>query len=359
MKQLKSNPLLNEIRDLIESTKFKTATNINSDLVQLYWEIGRRLHLEILEDQRAEYGKQVISTISNQLLIEYGKGFSQRNIFNMLRFAQTFPDKEILQTLSAQLSWSHIVEIIYVEDSLKRDFYAQICRLERWSVRTLRKKMQGMLFERTAISKKPKELAIQELESLKNEDHLTPDLVLRDPYLLEFLRLDGEFKEKDLEDAILRELEKFILEFGTDFSFLARQKRLTIGNEDFYLDLLFFHRSLRKIIAIELKLGKFQAADKGQMELYLKWLNKYEKKEGESEPLGIILCAEKNHEQVELLELGQSSIHVAEYLTQLPSKKALEAKLHQAIEVAQDRFDKAVTYRESEILISHLDIKKA
>jgi predicted nuclease of restriction endonuclease-like (RecB) superfamily len=169
-----------------------------------------------MKDERAGYGKKVVSMVSEQLSIECGKGFSQRNVFNMLRFAQTFPDEEIVQTLSAQLSWSHIVEIIYVEDSLKRNFYAQMCRLERWSVRTLRKKMQGMLFERTAISKKPKELAKQELEALENEDRLTPDLVLRDPYLLDFLELDGEFKEKDLEDAILRELEKFILEFGTE-----------------------------------------------------------------------------------------------------------------------------------------------
>ena len=345
MTSLTSTALLNEIRELIDATKFRVAINVNSALVQLYWMIGNRIRLETLKNEKPEYGKQLVATISEQLQIEYGKGFSQRNIFNMLRFAQTFPEDEILQTLSAKLSWSHLIEIIYVEDSLKRDFYAQMCRLEHWSVRTLRNKMQGMLFERTAISKKPKELAKQELESLKNEDRLTPDLVLRDPYLLDFLRLDGEFKEKDLEGAVLRELEKFILEFGTDFSFLARQKRITIGNEDFYLDLLFFHRSLRKVIAIELKLGKFQAADKGQMELYLKWLNKYERREGESEPIGIILCAEKNHEQVELLELGQSSIHVAEYLTQLPSKEALETKLHQAIEIAQDRFDKSITYK--------------
>ena len=220
MQLLDSKYILNEIRLLIDSTKYKLAINVNSELVKLYWAIGNCLQSETLQDQRAEYGKQVISVISEQLLIEYGKGFSKRNVFNMLRFAQAFPDEKIMQTLSAQLSWSHIVEIIYLEDSLKRDFYAQMCRLERWSVRTLREKMQGMLFERTAISKKPKEFAKKELESLKNEDRLTPDLVLRDPYLLDFLRLDGEFKEKDLEDAILRELEKFILEFGSVFSFI-------------------------------------------------------------------------------------------------------------------------------------------
>lgn len=341
---LASESLLKEIRHLIDSTKYRLALNVNSELVKLYWSIGNHLRLEILNNQRAEYGKQIISMISEQLRFDYGKGFSRRNIFNMIQFARAFPDEQIVQTLSALLSWSHLTEIIYIDPPLKRDFYTEMCRLEKWSVRTLRTKMQSMLYERTGISKKPKELAKKELEALKREDRLTPDLVLRDPYLLDFLRLDGEYKEKDIEDAVLRELTKFILEFGSDFSFLGKQKRLTIGNEDFYLDLLFFHRSLRRLIAIELKLGKFQAADKGQMELYLKWLDKYEKKEGEETPLGIILCAEKNSEQVELLELGKSHIHVAEYLTQLPSKKELETKLHQAIAVAEDRFDKAQTY---------------
>ena len=252
---------------------------------------------------------------------------------------KNFPTYEIVQTVSAQLSWSHLIDIIYIEDPTKRDFYAEMCRLERWSVRTLRAKIQGMLYERTAISKKPEALAKKELETLRDKDLLTPDLVLRDPYLLDFLKLDGDFKEKDLEGAILKELQKFILELGTDFSFLARQKRITIGNEDFYLDLLFYHRSLRKLIAIELKLHKFSAADKGQMELYLKWLNKHERRKGEEAPLGIILCSDKNNEQVELLELAQSGIHVAEYLVQLPEREILQKKLHQAIAIAKKKFN--------------------
>ena len=166
---------------------------------------------------------------------------------------------------------------------------------------------------------------------------MTPDLVFRDPYLLDFLGLSDTYSERDLESAILKELERFLLELGTDFSFVARQKRITIDNEDYYLDLLFYHRGMRCLVAIELKLGKFQAADKGQMELYLRWLDKYEKREHEEMPLGLILCAEKSCEHVELLRLEESGMHVAEYLTDLPPRRLLEAKLREAIRMAREQ----------------------
>ncbi len=330
---------IKNIRSLIQSAKSKVAHNINSELVQLYWTVGFHIHTEILATNRADYGKKVIAALADQLTLDYGQGFSRRNLFNMVRFAQTFPDFTTVQTLSAQLNWSHIIEVIYIEDSLKRDFYTQMCQFERWSVRHLRSKIQGMLFERTAISRKPEKLIKQELETLKQEDRLTPDLTLRDPYLLDFLNLKETYSEKDFESAILRELGQFMLEFGSDFSFIARQKRITIDNEDYYIDLLFFNRSLKSLIAIELKLGKFKAADKGQMELYLRWLDKYERREGENAPLGIILCAEKRHEQVELLQLKDSGIHVAEYLTELPSQEILQHKLQEAIQLAEAKFE--------------------
>ena len=216
-----------------------------------------------------------------------------------------------------------------------------MARVERWSVRTLRQKMQGMLYERTAISRKPEELARQELEALQEEDLMTPDLVFRDPYLLDFLGLEDTYSERDLEAAILRELERFLLELGTDFSFIARQKRMTIGDRDFYLDLLFYHRSLRRLVAIELKLGSFDAAYKGQMELYLRWLDRYERRPGEEPPIGLILCGEKNREQIELLQLDRGEIRVAEYLVELPPKGLLEAKLHEAIRLARGQVEKA------------------
>jgi len=247
------------------------------------------------------------------------------------------PDYDIVQTLSAQLAWSHLLEIIYLKAPLQRDFYVEMCRLERWSVRTLRSKIRGMLYERTAISRKPEDLIRQELDALREDDRMTPDLVFRDPYLLDFLGLADTYSEKDLESAILREIEQFLLELGTDFCFVARQKRMTIGQEDFYLDLLFFHRSLHRLVAIDLKLGRFSAEHKGQMELYLRWLDKYERKASEDSPIGLILCSEKNQEQIELLQLDLGEIRVAEYLTDLPPQPLLEAKLHQAVITARAR----------------------
>jgi len=234
------------------------------------------LRQDILKEKRAEYGEQIIATLSQQLVAEFGAGFTARNLANMIRFAEVFQDEKILYTLCAKLSWSHFRLIIYLDDDLKRDFYAEMCRLEEWSVRTLEKKIAGMLFERTALSKKPEKLIREELDNLRSEDKLTPDLVFRDPYFLDFLGLKDSYSERDLETAILRELESFILELGIGFTFIARQKRITVDNVDYYIDLLFYHRKLRRLVAIELKLDKFQAADKGQMELYLRWLEKYE-----------------------------------------------------------------------------------
>jgi predicted nuclease of restriction endonuclease-like (RecB) superfamily len=255
----------------------------------------------------------------------------------MMAFAERFPAERILATLSQQLSWSHFVEIIALDDPLKRDFYVEMCRLERWSVRVLRQKIDRLLFERTAVSKQPEELIRRELDSLRDGDRLTPELVFRDPYFLDFLGLTGTYSEKDVEQAILRELEAFILELGTDFAFVARQKRITVDDEDYYLDLLFYHRRLRRLVAIELKLGKFQAADKGQMELYLRWLEENETKDGEEPPLGLVLCAGKAEEHVRLLRLGESGIRAAQYLTELPPPELLEKKLHDSIRLARQR----------------------
>jgi len=214
-----------------------------------------------------------------------------------------------------------------------------MCRVERWSVRALRAKIDSLLFERTAVSKKPAELARAELAALREEDRLTPDLIFRDPYILDFLGLRDRYLEKDLEDAILRDLETFLLELGGGFAFLGRQKRISIDSDDFYLDLLFYHRGLRRLIAIDLKLGDFKPDYKGQMELYLRWLAKHEQQPGEASPLGIILCAGKKQEQIELLELDQAGIHVAEYLTALPSRDLLRKKLHDAIAAARARLE--------------------
>lgn len=331
--------LLNDIRLMIEETRSKVAVTVNAGLTMLYWRVGKRINEEILKGKRAEYGEKIVSALSAQLELEYGRGFGKRNLFRMIRFAEVFPDPEIVSALLTQLSWTHFLQIIPIDDPLKRDFYAEMCRLERWSTRTLEKKIGGMLFERTALSKKPEMLIRTELDKLRDEDRLTPDLVFRDPYFLDFLGLTGAYQEKDLEAAILRELEAFILEIGVGFTFVARQKRIIVDGDDFYIDLLFFHRGLRRLVAIELKMDKLRPEHKGQMELYLRWLDKYERQKGEDAPLGLILCAGKKHETVELLELEKSGIRVAEYMTELPPREALEAKLHKAVEHARQRIE--------------------
>jgi len=259
-----SNDLISDIRSLIETTRHNVAVTVNAGLTILYWQIGSRIRQDILKEKRAEYGREIVVTLSRQLAVEYGRGFSRRNVFNMIRFAEVFSDERIVHALSAQLTWTHFREIIYLGNNLQRDFYAEMCRIERWSTRTLKSKIQGMLYEHTGISKKPEELIEKDLVALREEDRLTPDLVFRDPYFLDFLGLKDTFSEKDLETAILREMEGFILELGAGFSFIARQKRITVDDEDYYLDLLFFHRKLKRLIVIELKLGKFMAAYKGQ-----------------------------------------------------------------------------------------------
>ena len=337
-----SLPLLEDLRRMIEETRQGLAVTVNAALTLLYWHIGKRINEEILKGERAEYGEQIVSTLSRRLETEYGRGFSEKSLRHMLRFAEAFPDSRIVSALMRQLSWTHFLSIIYLQDPLQRDFYAEMCRIERWSTRTLQKKIGSMLYERTALSKKPEELARVELDNLREEDKLTPDLVFRDPYFLDFLGLTGAFQEKDLEAAIMREMESVILELGVGFAFVARQKRITLDGDDFHLDLLFFHRHLRRLVAVELKLDVFRPEHKGQMELYLRWLDAHERQPGEDSPIGLILCAGKKREQIELLELGSSGIHVAEYLVELPPRELLREKLHRAITFARERMGNAI-----------------
>lgn len=332
----KPNFVFNDIKLLIEQAKEQVAVTVNSVMSMLYWEVGNRILVEILKDKRAEYGKQVIISLSEQLTNEYGNGWSDKQLRHCIRFAEVFPEKEIVSTLWRQFSWSHLKEIIYIEEPLKREFYIEICKLEKWSVRTLRERVNSMLYERTAISKKPELTIKNELSQLKNEGKITPDLIFRDPYFLDFLGLKDTYSEKELEDAIVAELQRFISEMGEGFAFVARQKRITIDNRDYYIDLLFYHRRLKSLVAIELKIGEFEAGYKGQMELYLNYLHKYETLEDENPPIGLILCAGKNPEHIELLSLDKSNIKVSDYFTILPSKELLLSKLHKAIEIAKN-----------------------
>jgi len=256
-----------------------------------------------------------------------------------MKFAEAFPDPEIVATLSQQLSWSHFRKLLPLTQPFEREFYAEMCRMEGWSVRTLRGRIDSMLYERTALSKKPDELAKKELATLRSTGAVGPSLVLKDPYILDFLELKDHYLEKDFEDAILRELELFLLELGAGFSFVARQKRIQLDGEDFYIDLLFYNRKLKRLVAVDLKQGSFRPEFKGQMELYLRWLAKNEREADEGPPLGIILCAGANTKQIELLELDAAGIHVAEYLTVLPPEEVLQRKLEDAIAAARLRFE--------------------
>ncbi|WP_348825654.1 PDDEXK nuclease domain-containing protein [Flavobacterium aestuarii] len=321
--------LLNELSQLVEQSQQQVIVQNNSVLTLLFWQIGFRINETILQNKRAEYGKQIVSTVSTQLKNRYGRNFELRNVRRMMQFAEQFTEKQIVVTLSQQLSWSHFVELLPINNQEAKLFYAHQVSSHLMSVRDLRKQIATKTFERTAIANTQ---TIQIENSLPN--------TFKDPYLLDFLNLGNAYLEKDLEQAILYELEKFILELGKGFTFVERQKRMIIDGEDFNLDLLFYHRKLKRLVAIELKLGKFQAKHKGQMELYLKWLDKYEKQEGENTPIGLILCAESSREQIELLEMHKDGIMVAEYWTDLPPKKQFEEKIHLLLTEAKERIER-------------------
>lgn len=321
--------LVTDLSHLIEQSRHQMAMQANSTLTILFWQVGKRINDDILQNQRAEYGKQIVATVAIQLENLYGRNFAEKNVRRMMPFADVFSDMQIVVTLSRQLTWSHFLILIPLKSLKAKQFYAQLTINEMLGVRELRKQIANKAFERTEIAN----LQLSQSENF-------PINTFKDPYLLDFLGLQNNYLEKDIETAILHELEKFILEFGKGFAFVERQKRMIIDGEDFYLDLLFFHRTLKRLVAIELKLGKFQAKHKGQMELYLKWLDKNEKQEGEETPIGLILCAESSKEQVELLQMYKDGIMVAEYWTELPPKKELERKLHLALIEAKERFER-------------------
>ena len=333
--QVNETALLEDLRSLILSARQRISVVANSTTTLLYWHLGQRLLKENLQNQRAAYGKQILATVSRELTAEFGRGFSYATVNRAIQFSELFLDPEIVSTLSTQLSWSHFMELLPIKEPLARDFYAEMCRIEHWDVRTLRQKVGSMLYQRTALAKRPRSIIAAEISQMR-DGKLTPDIVFRDPYFLDLLGLQGAFSERDLESAILREIEGVLLELGAGFTFIARQKRMSVGRDDFHLDLLFFHRHLRRLVAVELKLEAFQPAHIGQMELYLRWLDKHERAPGEESPIGLILCASADAEQVELLQLDAKSIRVSEYLTELPPLKILRARLHQAIEHARE-----------------------
>jgi len=319
--------LLKDLQALIEKGRNQARAAVNSALSFTYWQVGKRINEEILNSKRAEYGMKVVASIADQLVMLYGKSFEVRNLRRMMQFSEQFSEFEIVSPLVSQLSWTHFIVLLPLKNIEARKFYIKKTIENRWSKRELQKQIERKAFERGAIADNKLELSDQ------------PKLMgsFKDPYFLDFLGLDDNYLENELEKALIKELEQFILELGNGFTFVERQKRMIIDGEDFYLDLLFYHRKLKRLVAVELKINRFKAAFKGQMELYLNWLNKYEKQPGEETPIGLILCAEAGTEQVELLNMQKDNIMVAEFWTKLPPKELIEQKLHNALIYVKER----------------------
>lgn len=321
-----ADDLVERVSLLVDEARQAVASYANTTSTMAYWRVGSLIDSEVLDRERADYGAQIVVTLSRQLVGRYGRNFEEKNLRRMVQFARLFPDPEIVVTLSRQLSWSHFLALLPLRSEEARAFYAQEALTARWTVRELRAAIRRKAYER-------REIANAQVES----GSMVPGDTFSDPYLLDFLGLHDGYSEADLEAAILRDLEAFLLEVGTGFSFVERQKRMIIDGDDFHLDLLFYSRPLRRLVAVELKLGKFDARHEGQMKLYLKWLNRYERQEGEEAPIGLILCTEASREQIELLEMHKDGIVVAEYWTALPPKAELEQRLAAILRDARER----------------------
>ena len=331
--------LFSDVCGIIEGTRNRIASYLNTEVCMTNWYVGKRIKEDVLKNQRAEYGKQILKNLASRLSEKYGTGWGVGKLKHCVRSAYLFTEEEIGYAVRSQLTWTHLRSLMGVKDELARTFYMEMCRMEHWDTRTLDDKIDTQLYERTAISRRPEEVIKRELQNVKETNTLVPDLVFRSSYLLDILGLPDTFSEKDLEDAILSQIQLFIKEFGSDFAFLDRQKRITVDSVDYYIDLLFFHRGLKRLVVVDLKLGKFKPEYEGQMLLYLRYLNKNERRDGEESPIGLILCSEGNTEHIEYLMLEEDSpIRVAQYYTKLPDKKLLSEKLQRAIAIAKEHY---------------------
>ena len=347
--QREENLLYNDVCEIIDGTRKRVATYVNTEVCLTNWYVGKRIKDDVLFNRRAEYGKKVVKRLALKLINRYGSGWSEKSLRHCLRAAETFSEEDILSAAQRQLTWTHLKTIMYIKDPLARQFYVLMTDIEHWDTRTLADKIDKQLYERTAISRRPEELIKKELEQVRQSNELLPDLVFRSSYFLDMLGLPDIFSESDLEATILTQIQQFIKELGSDFAFMDRQKRITVDAVDYYIDLLFFHRGLRRLVAIDLKLGKFKPEYEGQMLLYLRYLNKNERKEGDESPIGLILCSEGNTEHIEYLMLDEDSpIKVAQYYTKLPDKKLLSEKLQRAIAIAREHYAEQVAGEKTE-----------
>lgn len=330
-----SDHLYNGVTEIIDTARKSVAVYVNAHTSMTFWNVGRYIINDMEYQTYSAYGQKILATLSQRLTEHYGKGYTYSALTRMMKVARVYDDKEMFAMLSQTLTWSHFIELVTIKDDTKRLFYQQMGIAEHWSVTKLREKQDEMAYERSLIAAKPDDEIVKTLESVSPQ-HTEPDVVLKSSYILDFLGLSGYYSEEELEDAIAKQLENFILELGQGFAFLERQKRFTIDGTDYYLDLLFYHRKLKRLVAIDLKLGKFKPQYKGQMELYLKYMQKYDMQPDENPPIGLLLCSEGNTEHIELLMLDEDNIKVGQYLTCLPDKQWFIDKLNRSLLIAKE-----------------------
>lgn len=335
-----SDHLYNGVAEIIDEARARVAVYVNAHSSMTFWNVGRYIIDDMEYQAYSAYGQKILATLSQRLTERYGKGYTYSALTRMMKVARLYDNREMFAMLSQTLTWSHFIELITIKDDTKRLFYQQMGIVEHWSVTKLREKQDEMAYERSMIAAKPEDEIVKALENV-SPHHTDPDVVLKSSYILDFLGLSGYYSEEELEDAIARQLEKFILELGQGFAFLERQKRFTIDGTDYYLDLLFYHRKLKRLVAIDLKLGKFKPQYKGQMELYLKYMQKYDMQPDENPPIGLLLCSEGNTEHIELLMLDEDNIKVGQYLTSLPDKQWFIDKLNRSLLIAKEHTNRA------------------
>lgn len=332
--------LVEDLRGIIAQGRGRAATAVNAEVVRTYWRIGERI---VREEQggadRAAYGERVLEQVGRLLSAEHGRGFAARSLRNMRQFYFSYP---IWSAVRTELTWTHFRSLMRLPDE-QRAFYERVAAGGRWSSRELDKQINSMLYERAALSRKPDDL----LAGLPTGDTALAERdAFKDPYVLDFLGLEDTFSEKDLEAALIRNIERFLVELGTGFYFGGRQRRIVIDDEDYYVDLVFWHRDLKCQVFIDLKIGALSHADISQMQLYLVWARNHDRREGENDPIGLILCGSKKDQVVKLLladetRTADDRLKVAQYLL-LGSEGALKARLAEisaAYDEAHDRND--------------------
>ncbi len=326
--------LLGGISGLIEAARTRAAAAVNSELVMLYWSIGKRIREDVLGGERAEYGQAVVKRLAERLTERYGRGYSRSNLLRMVQFAEVWPDEAIVAPVAQQLPWTSICIALGLSDQHKRDFYLTFAAHERWSKRTLRAKIDDKLYERTIEARGGVNGLEEELAALRHTG-LAPGLVFREPYVLDFLELPPSHSEAVFERAILDDMWRFIVELGGGFAFVDRQKRITVDGDDYYLDLLFYHLGMRCFVAVELKTRKLQPSDYGQMLLYLRWLDANERGPADEAPVGLILCTDRGPQQARLLGLNDGEIRAARYITE-PIRERMQSRLREAVDALGD-----------------------